>query len=143
MSVARQFSQPCVVAGWRVERYVDSVPAIDCYNRQGELNQFGLTELATCDIVDRIWNLVFKPGHGLGPCQRSALAIAVKMRRLAPHADHVEALLGLPAGAQVLGMHVETICAAIELGQARVDKVDQLRRTTRLLDRLAQGQHGL
>src|SRR4029453_9363674 len=119
MSVARQFSQPCVVAGWRVERYVDSIPAIDCNNRQGELNQFGLTELATCDIVDRIWNLlVFKPGPRRGPCQRSALAIAVKMRRLAPRADHVEALLGLPAGAQVLGMHVETICAAIARGHA-------------------------
>src|SRR5580704_17048586 len=40
-------------------------------------------------------------------------------------------------------MHVKAKRAAVELRHTIIDKVDQLRRETRLLDRLAQGQHRL
>jgi hypothetical protein len=37
-----------IVPSWRLERHVETVPTIDCDNRQGKLCQFGLAELLTC-----------------------------------------------------------------------------------------------
>src|SRR5262245_2290486 len=63
------------------------------------------------------------------------------MRRLAPRIDHVQALLGLATGAQVLRMHIEAKRAAVKLRDAIVDKVGQLRRETRPFYCLTQRQH--
>ena len=42
-----------------------------------------------------------------------------------PCVEQIEALLGLAAGARFAGMHVNAIGAAIDLGGARLDQIDQ------------------
>src|SRR6266849_9972125 len=84
-------AQPCALSGRDSTHRTDR----NCgATSQCELRQFGLAELLTGDVVNRIRNLlILKPS--IGPRERSALAAAVKMRRLAPCTHHVQALLSL------------------------------------------------
>ena len=103
----------------------------------------GPIEPATCDVVDRIGTpLVFKPGHCLGPDQRSALVIGAQ-GGLAPRADHAQALRWSRRGRESPWKRTSRHYAQpSKSADQAIDKVDQLRRETRLLDRVAQGQHG-
>src|SRR5215470_10897580 len=141
--ISRSCEQSAIIVScWRVKRHIEAVPAIDRDNRERELRQFGLTELLAGDVINRVRNLlIVKPSHSLGPRERGALAAAVKLRRLTPRTDHVQALLGLATGAQVLRMHIEAKRAAVKLRDAIVDKVDQVWRETRPFYCLAQRQH--
>jgi len=62
--------------------------------------------------------------HRFGPRERRALAL-VEERRLAPGIERVEALLGFALGAGILGVHVETVSTAVDLGCASLDQVLQ------------------
>src|SRR5690349_15535659 len=58
--------------------------------------------------------------------QRCPLAQAVE-RRLAPGREDVQPLLVLAPGPSVLAVHVEAVGAAVELGGAQLDELQQRR----------------
>ena len=63
--------------------------------------------------------------HGLGPFERRSLAIAEE-RRFAPRIQAVQALLRLAFGSRILGMHVQTVSAAVDLRGAHHQQMQQL-----------------
>jgi len=63
-------------------------------------------------------------GQGLGPGQRGALASGEE-RRLAPGGEGVKPLLGFAVGAGVLGVHIDTVSAAVQLRCSHLDQVLQ------------------
>src|ERR1700748_1341927 len=61
-------------------------------------------------------------GEGLGPGEGGALAVGV-VGALAPGVEGVETLLTFAEGAEVLRVHVEAVGAAVDLGDAKFDKM--------------------
>jgi hypothetical protein len=126
-----------------MERDVEAVPAVDRHDGQRELGQLGLAELLPRRCVRGIgYLLMLQSGHRLSPCQRRALAIAVEMRRFAPSADLLAALLGLAARLPIFRVHIQTKGTTAELRDPVIDHINQLRLRPRLSDRHAQCQRG-
>src|ERR1035437_904675 len=65
---------------------------------------------------------ISQPGHRFGKGQRGALA-GGEVRGFLPGGQPVQALLGLADRARVLGVHVDAVGAAVELGGADPDQL--------------------
>src|SRR5215472_12666937 len=63
-------------------------------------------------------------GQRLGPGQRRPLALAVE-RRLAPGVEQIEPLLVLAGCAQLLGVHVDAMGAAVDLRRPQLHQLEQ------------------
>ena len=61
-------------------------------------------------------------GQGIGPRQRRAFSRRVE-RRFVPGIEQIKTLLALALAASVLAVHVETVCAAVDLRGAHLDQL--------------------
>src|SRR3712207_3923597 len=93
----------------------EPVPAVDCDDGHGQLDQLLLGELRPRRrelFVRRV--TLGDERDGLGPLERRPLASRVE-RRFPPGVQGVEALLALAEGARVLRVHVYAEGAAVDL----------------------------
>ena len=121
-----------------------AVPGVDLCDCPAQLDDFLVTELILqCVEVGIAAAVVLdQPGHGLGPVQRGAFALAVQAG-FAPGLQAVDALPGLAMLAQIARMHVQAEGAAIELRHARLHEIHQDRAERRLGCGRADAGHGL
>jgi hypothetical protein len=104
-----------IVAHLGTHRDSKAVPGVDGGQGKHQRNQLRFVEVRSCALEDRVGHMTFcDPGDGLGKRERRAFALGVK-RRLLPHVQHVEFLLGLAEGAGVFRMCVEAIRAPIDV----------------------------
>src|SRR5688572_25993552 len=114
-----------VPAGFRAERDSHAVPGVDAGDGPGEVGQFLVGEMAAGGVVGGVGDVaVGDVGQGLGPLEGGAFAVGV-VRGFAPGVQAVEALLAFAGGAGVLPVHVDAIGAAVDLGGAQLDHVQQ------------------
>src|SRR2546427_1026276 len=110
-----------------------AVPGVDLCDRPAELDDLLIAELLLQCVEVGITAAVMPDqlGHGLGPVQRGALALAVQAG-FAPGLQAVDALPGLAMLAQIARMHVQAEGAAIELRYACLHEIHQDRAERRL-----------
>src|SRR5690606_18441433 len=102
-----------------------SVPGVDGSDRQRQVDQLLLVEVLPHALVELVGNVVLRDERqGFRPLESRPLALAVE-RSLAPRRQQVEALLGLPCCARVLGVHVDAVRAAVELRGACLDQFEE------------------
>ena len=102
----------------RVERAkadLNPVPSVDLRDQQGELHLFVLSKV----LAQRLVGIVRRMGLGhqresLGPAQRGALAVGIK-RGLAPRAEKMKPVLGLPVLAGICNVMVDAKGASVDL----------------------------
>src|SRR5207247_79928 len=120
-----------------------AIPGIDGRHRQRQVAQLLLAEVRSDFLVDSIRHVAAgDQGHGLRPCQGSALAIAV-VRAFAPGVQRVESLLPFPDRAQILPVHVQAVGAAVDLRGPESDQMKQRLFQSTSLEVLIQGVNGL
>src|SRR5581483_11936327 len=114
-----------VAAGYRSKRDIEPVGAVDRHDRQREVGKFPLVELRAGELIDRIGDMAFGDARDrLGPCQSGAFARAIK-RRLLPGVEQIKALLAFAGGAQLLGVHVDAMRAAVDLRGTQLHQLEQ------------------
>src|SRR5215472_2599633 len=90
-----------------------------------KVDQLSLVEVLASLLVDLIGRVrLGDERQRLGPSQRCAFAVG-KERRFPPGVESTEPLFGFAIGTGVLGMHVDAIGAAVDLGGAHPDQLDQ------------------
>jgi hypothetical protein len=107
------------------EGHVQTIPAVDADDGQSQVNQLLFVEMAPGFVVHLVRHLAqVDSGHGLGPGKGGALAPGVE-RRLAPRRKQVEPLLRFAQRARIFGMHVQTMRAAVDLGNPGLHQFEQ------------------
>src|SRR5690606_15125507 len=92
---------------------------------ESQCNELLLAELGARGVVNRIGHvLVLEPRHRFGPRERGALSLSVD-DGFAPRGQQMEPLLRLAVRSRFLGMHVETVSAAVDLRRANLDELEQ------------------
>ncbi len=110
-----------VRAGFRTKTNGNTIPSVDGCNRQREVDELLFAELPARLFVQLVRDMMLgDQGQLFGPCQCRALAFAV-IGRFAPCGQAVETLLALAGGARVFSVHIDAICAAIDLRGAQLD----------------------
>jgi hypothetical protein len=122
------------VAGFGAEGNRQPIPGIDRGDGHDEIYKLGVAELSVRLGLDLIRNLIDADQcDGLGERERSSLAFGEK-GSFAPRRDGVEALLGFAQRARVLGVHVETVGAAVDLRSAKFYQFEHKRLKTGLVN---------
>lgn len=115
-----------VAAGLAFEGDVETVPTIDRGDGQCEVGELFVVEVTMNFFEDVVGNFVIlQQCDGFCPCEGRAFLLTVK-RRVAPGIQTVKALFGFAHGAEIFRMHVETVGATVDLGDAKVEEVEQL-----------------
>src|SRR6185312_684951 len=98
-----------------LEGDAQAIPGIDRYDREREIDDLLARKVPLQLGVRRIVVVVLRDErHAFGESQSGALALAEE-RCLSPGRESVEALFRLSAGAGILRMHVEAVCAPVDL----------------------------
>src|SRR6185437_9743490 len=101
------------------------VPRVDRGHGHRQRHDFLLRKLLLYLLIDFIRHMSLRNQcYSLGPRQRRPLAIGIK-RRFFPRIQSIESLLRLARRPRVFGMHVEAICASIDLRRAHFDEFEQ------------------
>src|ERR1051325_5991748 len=107
-----------VRAHWRSEADRKPVPGIDRDDCQRQVHQFPFCKLLLHLTVDFIWHLIFADsGNRFRPGQRCPFPLIVE-RGLAPGGYSIKTLLAFAMAASILGMHIDTVSTAVNLGCA-------------------------
>ena len=107
------------------ERDVEPVGAVDGDDRQRQVGKLFFGKLRARLLVDIIRRMAFgDQRQRLGPGQGGALALAVE-RRFLPGVEQIKPLLAFAGGAQLLGVHVDAVGAAVDLRGAQLDEFKQ------------------
>lgn len=101
---------------------VQAVPEIDHADSYRQVDPFVVAEMLLHRRIEIIRHMRFGDlRHGLGPGQRSALALREKPR-LAPGRQAIRPLLGFAAFTGFEGVHVQTEGTALDLRNADLDQ---------------------
>src|SRR5450756_347865 len=109
----------------RAERDREAVPAVDPDDREREVDKRLLVEMTPDSGVKLIRHVVRGDLRDrLGPDECGPLTVRVA-GRLPPCRQQVQPLLGFASGARFLGVHVEAMCAAVDLRDTRLHEFQQ------------------
>src|SRR5579872_3839223 len=105
-----------LVGSWDCsEPDTNPIPAVDGDDGHGEADQLLFSEELSDLLIDIVGCMrVSDQGQSFGPGERGPLAIGVE-RRFPPGVEQIETLLGFASRAGILGMHIETERAAVDL----------------------------
>jgi hypothetical protein len=132
-----------VLAGDGTHRDGDAIPGVDGGDGISEVDEFIFGELFAGSFVYIIRDVSLgDEGQGFCPLEGGALARSEE-RGFAPGIQGVEALLGVAEGAGVNGMHINAIGAAIDLGSAKLDEVQELLLDGGRLEMFFEREHGV
>ena len=93
----------------------ETVPGVDCCDGQSQVGQFLFAEVGADFFVNLVGDVaVGDAGHGFGPSESRAFAVRV-MRRFALGVEPIKTLLAFSDGPQIFPVHVDAICAAVDL----------------------------
>ena len=107
------------------ERDVEPVGAVDGDDRQRQVGEFFFGELRARLLVHLVRRMALgDQRQRFGPSQRRALALAVE-RRFIPGVEQIKPLFAFARGAQLLGVHVDAVGAAVDLRGAQLDQFQE------------------
>src|SRR5690349_939088 len=114
------------VRAWFYPRGNDqTVPGVDCRNRQREVPELLDREVAPHTFVDLVWRMAIGDrGQRIGPFERRPFTIGV-VRRLVPGIERVEPLLVLAERPEILPMHINAVGAPVRLRRPEADQSGQ------------------
>src|ERR1700730_17138729 len=103
-----------------------AIPHIDQRSQDRQVHNLLFAEVLLYGFVGFVWHVRLRyQGQRFRPLQCRSFALGVK-RSLAPGIQFVETLLSLAESSCILGMHVDTIRASIDLRRAQFQQMDQL-----------------
>jgi hypothetical protein len=124
-------------------RDCQTVPRVDLDDGIDESAEF-VRRKDRCRFFDHLlWGVRFSNERdGLRQRQRATFSVC-KEGRLSPRAQRVKTLFCLPSSTRVLGVHIETVGAPVDLGCPHLDELKEVRLKARTPDDSAQSDDRL
>src|ERR1700716_545938 len=108
------------------ERNCHSIEGVHQSDRICQISEFLIAEFGSSGFVVSIGNAGFGYAcDGFRPGERGALAGTEDFTRFVPHWDQHELVYRHAELEQIAGMHIDAICAAIDLRTPQIHKIDE------------------